>query len=158
MLNAVPVASVMIASLVPLMVPVIASTALAPSLGLVMFLAWRLLRPGLWPVWIGLPLGLWDDAAGVTEVGSGPLLWTAAVLAIDYLDRRLYWRGFAEDWAIAAGLIAAVCLVTGWLGSGGLPASQWVWLVAPQILMGICLFPLATRLVAALDRIRQHRR
>ena len=39
---------------------VIASAPIMPPLGFLTFLAWRQLRPGLLPIWAGLPLGLVD--------------------------------------------------------------------------------------------------
>jgi len=66
----VPVASVMIASALPLMLPMVASSPVLPPLGLLFFLCWQLLRIEMWPVWIGLPLGLWDDLFSGAPIGS----------------------------------------------------------------------------------------
>ncbi len=54
----VPIVTVMLASALPLMLPLVASSPVLPPLGLLFFLSWQLLRTEMWPVWIGLPLGL----------------------------------------------------------------------------------------------------
>ena len=41
--------------------PLVSGLPLVPPFGFLMLLAWRFVRPGLLPVWAGLPLGLWDD-------------------------------------------------------------------------------------------------
>jgi rod shape-determining protein MreD len=65
----VPVATVMLASALPLMLPLVANSPVLPPLGLLFFLCWQLLRTEMWPVWIGLPLGLWDDLFGGQQFG-----------------------------------------------------------------------------------------
>ena len=47
---------VMLGSLSPTW-PVIASAPLLPPFGFLLLVAWQQLRPGLFPVWAGLPLG-----------------------------------------------------------------------------------------------------
>ncbi len=73
----VPIATVMIASALPLMLPLVASSPVLPPLGLLFFLSWQLLRTEMWPVWIGLPLGLWDDLFSGAPIGTAIALWTA---------------------------------------------------------------------------------
>src|SRR3546814_10035974 len=67
-----------------------------------------LLRTEMWPVWIGLPLGLVDDLFSGAPIGTAVCLWTLASIAIHYFAQRIYWRGFFHDWGIAALLLAAV--------------------------------------------------
>ena len=58
--RSVPWLSIMLASLLPAWL-LIASAPVMPPIAFLMLLAWRQLRPGLLPVWAGLPLGLFDD-------------------------------------------------------------------------------------------------
>ena len=90
------------------MLPLVASSPVLPPLGLLFFLCWQLLRTEMWPVWIGLPLGLWDDLFSGQPIGTAVGLWTLASIAIHYSSQRIYWRGFLHDWAIAALLIAII--------------------------------------------------
>jgi len=87
-MRTVPVATVLIASALPLMLPLVASSPVLPPLGLLFFLCWQLLRTEMWPVWIGLPLGLWDDLFSGAPIGTAVFLWTAASIAIAYLSQR----------------------------------------------------------------------
>ena len=105
----VPVVTVMLGSLTVLL-PMIATFPLMPSMGLVMLLGWRLPRAGLWPAWTALPLGLFDDLFSGQPLGSAMALWTVTLLAIDYCDLRLLWRGHWQDWGLAALAIAGVTL------------------------------------------------
>jgi rod shape-determining protein MreD len=90
----VPIATVMFASALPLMLPLVANSPVLPPLGLLFFLCWQLLRTEMWPVWIGLPLGLWDDLFSGQPIGTAVGLWTLASIAIHYSSQRIYWRGF----------------------------------------------------------------
>jgi rod shape-determining protein MreD len=147
-----PVGSVMIASLAPLL-PEISTAPTLPPLGFMVLLAWRLLRDDLWPVWVALPLGLFDDLFSGQPIGSAMALWTIAFLAIDVIDTRLVWRDHWQDWGLAAVAITAelvlalgIARVTG----GSMP----IFLLLPQILVSILLFPLVARYCAMLDRFR----
>ncbi len=148
----VPLASTMIASMATVL-PVVASEPLLPPFGFMVFLGWRLLRNDIWPLWIGLPLGLWDDLFSGQPLGSAMCGWTIAMLAIDALDRRLPFRGHEQDWAVATLALAALLLFA--LGIAHLTGGDTaVYLVLPQILISTLLFPLVVRLCAALDRWR----
>lgn len=68
------VASILAGSLVTLL-PVVATVPFLPPFGLLMFLGWRLLRPGALPVWAAAPLGLFDDLVSGQPLGSAVLLW-----------------------------------------------------------------------------------
>lgn len=147
-----PWVSVMLASLAAFS-PVIASAPVVPPLAFVLFLAWRLLRPGLLPIWAGLPLGAFDDLFSGQPFGSGVVLWSATMLAMDAIDNRLLWRSFAQDWAVACVLIAAYLALAAAIA--GLAAGYPLPLViGPQLLVTLALYPIVTRFVALLDRIR----
>jgi len=148
----------MFASALPIMLPLIAAWAYLPPLGLLLFLAWRLLHPSLWPVWIGLPLGLWDDLLSGQPAGSAMGLWTLTLLAIDFVDQRTYWRGHWQDWLIAA-ISTAIIILTGAALAHSLESmSSLIPLVGLQIVVSILLFPMMVRVAAWLDSIRLLRR
>jgi rod shape-determining protein MreD len=150
--SGLPWVSVMLASLAAFS-PVIASAPVVPPLAFVLFLAWRLLRPGLLPVWAGLPLGAFDDLFSGQPFGSGVVLWSSAMLAMDAIDNRLLWRSFAQDWGVACVLIAAYLALAATIA--GLAAGYPLPLViGPQLLVTLALYPIVTRFVALLDRIR----
>ena len=147
-----PWGSIMALSLVTFS-PVIAAAPVMPPLAFMTFLAWRMLRPGFLPVWAGLPLGLWDDLFSGQPFGSAVVLWSATMLAMEVIDERFLWRGFAQDWLAAAALTSGYLLLGAGLAS--LAAHHWlVWTIAPQWLMAVVLFPVINRMVALLDRVR----
>ena len=141
-MRVVPIASVMLASALPLMLPLVASSPVLPPMGLLFFLCWQLLRTEMWPVWIGLPLGL----------------WTLASIAIHYFSQRIYWRGFFHDWGIAALLAAAVQAAAALIAHPHAPAGHLLGLVVPQIVVSALLVPLFLRLTGAFDNFRLKRR
>lgn len=150
-----PIASVMLASLVPSVLPVVALSPIMPPLGFMMLLAWRLLRPELWPLWIGLPLGFFDDIVTGHPAGTSMCLWTVALVVIDSFSLRLLWRDYWQDWLIASVAIIAVIAMS-WVlmhfspGGGGGPFRQ----LLPQLLLSPLFFPVIARLCARLDRWR----
>lgn len=154
----VPVASVMIASALPLMLPLIANSPVLPPLGLIFFLCWQLLRTEMWPVWVGLPLGLWDDLFSGAPIGTAVGLWTLASIAIHYSSQRIYWRGFLHDWAIAAALIAAVQALAALIAHPTAAPGHVLALVIPQIVIAALLVPLVMRMTGMFDNFRLKRR
>ncbi|MFT3966885.1 MAG: rod shape-determining protein MreD [Sphingobium sp.] len=150
-----PIAAVMAASLLPSVLPIVAQSPTMPPLGLMMMLGWRLLRPELWPVWIGLPLGFFDDIVTGHPVGTAMCLWTLTLIVIDSLSVRLLWRDYAQDWLIASVAIISVITMS-WAfmhfspGGGGGPFTRLV----PQMVLSPLVFPLVARLCARLDRWR----
>jgi rod shape-determining protein MreD len=142
----------MFGSLAPLL-PMIVSAPLLPPFGLMMLLVWRLRHRTIWPVWIGLPLGLWDDIFSGQPLGSSMLLWTIVMLGLDVIDRRMVWRDFWQDWGLAAAVSAATLL-------GGLSIANWTGgntapiIILPQIIISIALFPLLARVCAMIDKWR----
>jgi rod shape-determining protein MreD len=145
----IPVASVMLASLAPLL-PMVVSTPIVPPFGFMMLLAWRLLRNDLWPVWAALPLGAFDDLLGGAPIGTAMALWTITFIAIDAIDRRWVWRDHFQDWGIAVAFVAAYLVLALWLSSGLLP----LWVLMPQLVLTALLFPVVARTTAMLDRWR----
>jgi rod shape-determining protein MreD len=148
----VPWLSIMIFSLTP-MLPVIASAPVMPPFGYVMMLAWRLMRPGLLPLWAGLPLGAFDDLLSGQPFGSGILLFSLTLMAAEFLDARFPWRSFWQDWIIATVIIAA------YLGSAALVSGAHIdvpLLIAlvTQLLLSALAFPIIARMVSLLDRLR----
>jgi rod shape-determining protein MreD len=148
----IPWASVMLLSLAPF-APIVVSAPLVPPLAFMALLAWRMLRPGMLPVWAGAPLGAFDDLFSGQPFGSAILLWSVAMIAMDIVDARLRWRGFLQDWALAGAMIAAylvLALILANVTGGASPLSA----IAPQVALSLIVHPLVTRLVAALDRLR----
>lgn len=152
----VPIASTLAASALATL-PIVADAPVAPPFGLLMLLAWRLLRPELWQAWVALPLGAFDDLMSGQPFGSAITLWTASLVALDMMDNRAIWRDYWLDWLVATVAIA-FCLVGGWavvaITSKGALGGGTVVAVVPQILMTILCFPLTMRLCAVLDRWR----
>ena len=149
---AIPIASVAIASMITAL-PIFTKEPLLPPLGLLMFLSWRLMRPGLLPVWSGVPFGLMDDVFSGQPFGSAGLLWSLAMLFIEIIDSRAIWRDHLQDWVIAAILIAAVLMGGLWI-AGMAHAAPDPAVLIPQIILSILLYPLAVRICARLDSWR----
>jgi rod shape-determining protein MreD len=148
----VPWASILIASLTPLL-PIIAPAPVVPPLAFMFLLAWRLMRPGLLPLWAGLPLGAFDDLFSGQPFGSGILLFSLALIGIEILDARYPWRGFWLDWLLASAILA-LYLAAAALVSGAHVVPAELPMIAPQLLLSIVLYPMVARLVALLDRAR----
>lgn len=157
-MRVVPVASVMLASALPLMLPLIANSPVLPPLGLLLFLCWQLLRAEMWPVWIGLPLGLWDDLFSGAPIGTAVGLWTLASIAVAWSSQRIYWRGFFHDWAIAALLVAIIQSLAALITHPHAHTGHVLGLVLPQIIVSALLVPLFMRLTGKFDNFRLKRR
>lgn len=149
---AVPWITVMLGSLVPAL-PVIASTPLLPPFGFMLLLAWRQIRPGLLPVWAGLPLGLFDDIYSGQPFGSSMLTWSLAMIVLDIIEARFPWRSFWQEWLVGS-LMVVGCLLAGAVFANAAGGSTPLVMIAPQSVLGILLYPLAGRLVAMFDRFR----
>jgi rod shape-determining protein MreD len=145
-----PWLTVMLGSLSPTW-PIVASAPLLPPLGFLVLLVWRQLRPGLLPVWAGLPLGLFDDLYSGQPLGSAVLLWSIALIVLEVIELRFPWRNFFIDWLVAAGLIVAYLPTAMGLAMGVTPSAV---VLAPQLLISIFAYPLIGRLVALFDRLR----
>lgn len=150
--TAVPWLLVMLGSLSPTW-PVIASAPVMPPVGFLLLVAWQQLRPGLFPVWVGLPLGLFDDLYSGQPFGSAVVLWSAAMLGLDLIEHRFPWRGFVLNWLEASGFIAAylvLALQIANLGGGATPIAT----ILPQVVLAVLAYPIAARVVGLADRIR----
>ena len=148
-----PVLSVMFASMIVPMLPLVASSPIMPPLGLMLLIAWRVLRPDIWPVWVGVPLGLFDDVMCGQPIGSAVVIWTIILLALNMEGQRHFWRDYWHGWIIAAPALA-FGIVADWAivrlsGQGG-P----IMLILPQLACAIGLFPFIVRICAVLDRWR----
>jgi rod shape-determining protein MreD len=147
-----PIITTMIGSMAPLL-PMIATAPILPPFGLMIFIAWRLRHRTIWPTWIGLPLGLWDDIFSGQPIGSSMLLWTVLMLGLDVIDRRMVWRDFWQDWGLATVLIAVTILselgIANWIGGNTSP-----FIILPQIIVTVALFPLLARGCAIIDAWR----
>lgn len=147
--QAVPIFTTMLGSLTPIL-PIISTAPTIPPWGFLMLLAWRMLHRNLWPVWMGLPLGLFDDMFSGQPVGSSMMLWTLSLLGLDLLDRRMIWRDFRMEWGIAAGLIVASLLLH-LLISYGTGGGTSPLILMPQMIFSVLCFPLVARICAVLD-------
>lgn len=143
---------VMLASLSPSW-PIIASAPLVPPFGFLVLIAWQQLRPGLFPVWAGLPLGMFDDLYSGQPFGSAVTLWSLSMLALDFLEVRFPWRGVVLNWLSASGIITAYLLLALLIANAG-GGSASVSILIPQILFSILAYPIAARMVGAVDRFR----
>lgn len=148
----VPYASILIASLLPVLLIADAMPAL-PPLAFILLLCWRLIRPGLLPLWVGVPLGLFDDLFSGQPFGSAVLLWSLTMIAIEFIEARFPWRGFWQDWFTAS--LAIILYIFAAMAITGAPITQHLIIAsAPQIVLSILLYPVIARLVAWLDRFR----
>ncbi|MBS0477325.1 MAG: rod shape-determining protein MreD [Proteobacteria bacterium] len=143
---------VMLGSLCPLM-PLIASAPIVPPFGFLLLIGWQQLRPGLFPVWAGLPLGLFDDLYSGQPFGSAVLLWSVTMIALDVIEARFPWRGFWLNWLAAAGFIAAYLILSLLLSNLGGGHARLL-ILGPQLIVSVLTYPLAARLVGLFDRFR----
>lgn len=150
--HGLPWLSIMLGSLTPWL-PIIASAPMVPPLGFIMLLAWRLLRPGLMPLWAGLPLGLFDDLYSGQPFGSGILLFSLALFAVEVIEARFPWRTFVLDWLTASAMLVVYIGLAALFSGAALTLVQLTVMV-PQLLLSIVLFPIIARMVSVLDRLR----
>ncbi len=148
----VPWLSIMLASLVPGWL-VVASAPVMPPLGFLVLVAWRQLRPGLLPVWAGLPLGLFDDLYSGQPFGSAVLLWSLTMIVLEVVEARFPWRNIIVEWLVAAALILAYILLCLAIANAA-GASSPIQVIVPQTIVAILAYPLIARMVGGLDRIR----
>jgi len=150
--RAVPWLTIMLGSVLQTL-PFIASAPVMPPFGFLFLLAWRQLRPGLLPVWAGLPLGLFDDLLSGQPLGSAMLLWSATMIVLEALEQRFPWRSYLLDWLVATGFITAYLVLSSaiaHLGENG----PFIGILVPQLLLSALIFPAGERLIAWCDRVR----
>jgi rod shape-determining protein MreD len=150
--RSVPYLSIMIASVIPVIL-IADVMPLVPPLGFLLLLGWRMVRPGLLPLWAGAPLGAFDDLFSGQPFGSAILLWSLAMIAIEIIETRFPWRGFWLDWFTAGVMVVGYWLAT-LLASGAPVTSEMLLVALPQALLAILLYPIMARMVASLDRFR----
>lgn len=148
-------ATIMIASLLPF-VFLADVMPLLPPLGFLMFLGWRIMRPGLLPLWAGVPMGAFDDLFSGQPFGSAVLLWSLAMLILEILEARFPWRGFWQDW-FTASLGAMAYILAAMFISGAQPNVAMALACVPQIALAILLYPVFARMIAGFDRFRLSR-
>lgn len=150
--RALPWLTILLGSLLPGWL-LIASAPVLPPVGYLMFVGWRQLRPGLMPMWAGLPLGLFDDLFSGQPFGCAVLLWSISAIVLDLIETRLPWRNFLTEWLVAIGLIVAyilLCLILSNIAGASAPLR----IILPQIVISVLAYPLVGRLVAMADRVR----
>jgi rod shape-determining protein MreD len=124
-----------------------------PPLAFMLLVAWCLLRPQVLPLWAGFPLGLFDDLYSGQPFGSGIMLFSLTMIALDVVDARFPWRNFLQNWGAASVLIVVYLIIAGLVSGAELTFVQ-LRVLMPQILLSIVLFPLIVSLVALFDRLR----
>lgn len=153
--NIIPWISILTASLLPIFA-IFAALPMVPPLGYLLLLGWRLVRPGLLPVWAGFPLGLFDDLYSGQPFGFAILTWSITLLVIEAVENRWPWRAFWQDW-FSASILTLSYVLLGWLLSGATPTLPSLIGLVPQIVLSILLFPVIARIVARLDDLRLRR-
>ncbi|MBD2841855.1 rod shape-determining protein MreD [Erythrobacter rubeus] len=150
--NTVPYVSILIGSLIPALF-LAPTMPLLPPLGFMMLVGWRIMRPGFLPLWIGVPLGAFDDLFSGQPFGSAILLWSVTMIALEIIETRFPWRGFWQDW-FTAGLALVGYILLAMVVSGATLTSYLFLAAIPQIVLAILLYPVAARVIAWLDRFR----
>jgi rod shape-determining protein MreD len=150
--RSVPYLSIMLASLAPVLL-VADVMPLVPPLGFLMLLGWRIMRPGLLPLWAGTPLGAFDDLVSGQPFGSAILLWSMVMIIIELIEARFPWRGFWQDW-FTAGVMTAKYWLLALLVSGAPVTREMLIVALPQLLLSLLLYPIIARMIANLDRFR----
>jgi rod shape-determining protein MreD len=148
----IPVASTIFASLLAAL-PIVAKSPLVPEFSLLVVIAWRLLRPEIWPAHMALALGLFNDLVAGHPLGQSMAIWTTIFLVCDYIDSRLGFRDYWMDWIIAAASILFAIGAAWYIGV--LMGSRIPFpVMLPQLAVSILCYPLVARLVLGLDRWR----
>ena len=148
----IPAVTVILGSMVTAL-PIITDHPILPPIGLLILLAWRLIRPGYWPVWAGFPLGMIDDIFSGQPFGSAAFLWSVIFVALDTLDRRATTRDYWQDWFIASLAIIFV-LVCGMLIIDFQSNLLRLEILVPQVLLAILVYPFVARFIGAIDNWR----
>jgi len=148
----IPAISVLLVSLTA-MLPIVSLTGWWPDAGLLVLLAWRLLRADAWPAWLAAPLGLMHDLMTGSPIGLAMVLWPSFMLALDVVDRRTMWRDYWIEWLLAA-LFLAIAEVAQWQVAIWDGAQVRFAAVAPAIIVAIFSYPIAALLVSRIDRWR----
>lgn len=151
----VPVGSTMAASLLALL-PLVPASPLVPEISLLVVIAWRLLRPEIWPAYMALGLGLFNDLVAGHPLGQSMALWALIFLACDFIDSRLGFRDYWMDWLIAAAAILFHTALS-WEIAALMGSRVEFSVLLPQTVAGVLLYPIVARLILGLDRWRLSR-
>ncbi len=151
----IPAVSVLFATGLSVL-PIISNHGWWPDAGLLILIAWRLLRADVWSAWVAAPLGLVHDLLTGAPIGLAVALWPMFMLALDVIDRRTMWRDYWIEWVLAA-IFIGVFVAAQWQVAAWAGAAVDFATVAPSILVGIVCFPIAAVIVARLDRWRMGR-
>ena len=148
----VPVLTTLAAALLDAL-PIVTQTPLVPDFAFLVLIAWRLLRPELWPAYMALPLGLFNDLIAGHPLGESMAIWTMTFLLLELIDSRVGWRDYWLDWLFACFAITGHT-AWGWYIArvSGAPSSFNILL--PQLALSVFSYPLVARLVLTLDRWR----
>ena len=152
----VPLISTLAAILLGAMLPLVAASPWVPNLGFLTLITWRLVRPELWPAQAALGFGLVADIVCGSPLGQSMLLWTLAFLAFDSLDSWLGVRDYWLDWAAAAAALLFHSLGV-WYIALLMGSDTAFWIMVPQLALAVLAYPIAARIVLALDRWRLSR-
>jgi len=152
---AIPYLSILLGSMLPAFA-LAGTMPFLPPLGFLLFFAWRLIRPGLMPMWIGIPLGAFDDLFSGQAFGSGILLWSIAMITIEFVEARWPWRGFRQDWGTYV-VASVLYLLLAWMISGSILTLHHLVSMGPQVLLSVFLYPIIAVMVSTLDKLRLKR-
>lgn len=126
---------------------------LLPPIGFMIFVGWRIMRPGFLPLWAGVPLGFFDDLFSGQPLGSAVFLWSITMIVLEIIEARFPWRGFWQDW-FTASFALIVYVFAAMAVSGAELTIPMVIAALPQVAMAIVLYPLGARMIAWLDLFR----
>jgi len=148
----VPYVTIMIGSLFPVLF-LADVMPLVPPVAFLFLIGWQIMRPGLLPLWVGLPLGLFDDLFSGQPFGSAVMLWSITMLVLELNESRFPWRGFWQDW-FTASLAIVLYILAAMVVSGATITWHQLLAAVPQVALSILLYPIFARIVARLDRFR----
>ncbi len=133
--------------------PIVSSSGWWPNFGLLMLIAWRLLRADAWPAWWAAPLGFVNDLLTGSPIGMSVALWTAIMLVMDLVDRRTQWRDYWIEWALATMLITLAALTEAEVARlAGAPVRPAM--AIPAAVIEVLCFPLFALVAIRIDRWR----
>lgn len=151
--DVVPAASIVLATVIVAILPIVSERGWWPDAGFLMLLAWRMQRSDPFPNWWAIPLGLANDLFALHPIGLSVVVFSFALLIIDIADARKLSKDWVTEWLLAAFLIFAAELIQWWVAAIQGAAMPFPAIWAPVVIAILC-FPLIAGLVAWLDRFR----
>ena len=142
-----------IAAIALSLLPIVATSLWVPNLGFLILVTWRLMRPEIWSAQVALALGLAADLVSGAPLGQSMLLWTCVFLGFDYADSLLGVRDYWLDWVLAAAAIVFHSVGV-WYIALLMGSDIGFRVMTPQMILSVLFYPVAARLVLALDRWR----